>query len=134
MFTAADCREKAAEKLAQAEHDIGRRKKKLQDAAEAWLILASKMESDWPTEDVGRAPVAIRRHARSLAAGASFIASSFCCEAGQLVLARIVARPNRVEHGHIMLRFQYLLTTARSEIQSAIESRPNPPRIRNANW
>jgi hypothetical protein len=36
---------KAAEKLAQAERDIGQRKKKLQNAAEAWLILASKMEA-----------------------------------------------------------------------------------------
>jgi hypothetical protein len=45
MFTAAECREKAAEKLAQAERDIGQRKKKLQNAAEAWLILASKMEA-----------------------------------------------------------------------------------------
>jgi hypothetical protein len=41
MFTAAECREKAADKLAQAERDIGPRKKKLQNAAEAWLILAS---------------------------------------------------------------------------------------------
>jgi len=46
MFTAAECREKAADKLAQAERDIGYRKKKLQNAAEAWLILASKMEVD----------------------------------------------------------------------------------------
>jgi hypothetical protein len=44
MFTAAECREKAADKLAQADRDIGSRKKKLQNAAEAWLILASKME------------------------------------------------------------------------------------------
>jgi hypothetical protein len=29
MFTAAECREKAAEKLADAQCDIGRRKKKL---------------------------------------------------------------------------------------------------------
>jgi hypothetical protein len=44
MFTAAECREKAAEKLAQAARDVGGRKKKLENAAEAWLILASKME------------------------------------------------------------------------------------------
>jgi hypothetical protein len=44
MDTAAECREKAAEKLAQAEHNIGRAKKKLQNAAEAWLLLASRME------------------------------------------------------------------------------------------
>ncbi|WP_176422243.1 hypothetical protein [Bradyrhizobium sp. 2S1] len=48
MFTAAECREKAAEKLAQAERDIGRRQKKLQLAAEAWLVLAAVME-DCPT-------------------------------------------------------------------------------------
>jgi hypothetical protein len=46
MFTAAECREKATEKLAQAERDIGYRKKKLLKAAEAWLILASKMEAE----------------------------------------------------------------------------------------
>jgi hypothetical protein len=45
MFTAAECREKAADKLAQAERDIGPRKKTLQTAAQAWLILASKMEA-----------------------------------------------------------------------------------------
>jgi hypothetical protein len=44
MFTAAECRERAAEKLAQVERYIGKRKKKLQSAAEAWLIIASKME------------------------------------------------------------------------------------------
>jgi hypothetical protein len=49
MFTAAECREKAADKLAQAARDIGYRKRKLQNAAEAWLMLASRME-DSPTE------------------------------------------------------------------------------------
>jgi hypothetical protein len=44
MFTAAECREKVAEKLVQAERDIGQRKRKLQNAAEAWLILATKVE------------------------------------------------------------------------------------------
>jgi hypothetical protein len=44
MFTAAECREKAAGKLAAASRDIGRRKKELEGAAEAWLILASKVE------------------------------------------------------------------------------------------
>jgi hypothetical protein len=44
MFTAAECREKAADKLEQAARDIGYRKRKLQNAAEAWLILANKME------------------------------------------------------------------------------------------
>ena len=49
MFTAAECREKAAEKLTQAERNIGRRKKRLQDDAEAWLILAARMD-DSPEE------------------------------------------------------------------------------------
>ena len=49
MFTAAECREKAAEKLAAAERDIGRRKKRLQDDAKTWLILADKVE-DSPEE------------------------------------------------------------------------------------
>jgi hypothetical protein len=49
LFTAAECREKAAEKLAQAELKIGRRQKQLQRAAEAWLILAAIME-DCPEE------------------------------------------------------------------------------------
>ena len=44
-FTADQCR-KAAEKLGQAERNIGCVKKELQDAAEAWLILASKLEGD----------------------------------------------------------------------------------------
>jgi hypothetical protein len=44
LFSAAECREKAADKLAQAERDIGRRKQELEDAAEAWLLLASKLE------------------------------------------------------------------------------------------
>ena len=46
MFTAAECREKAADKLAQAARDIGRRKRELEDAAEAWLFLASKLEGE----------------------------------------------------------------------------------------
>jgi hypothetical protein len=44
IFTAAECREKAADKLAEAARDIGRRKKELEDAAQAWLFLASKLE------------------------------------------------------------------------------------------
>jgi hypothetical protein len=44
MFTAAECREKAAGKLAAGSRDIGRRTKELEDAAEAWLLLASRME------------------------------------------------------------------------------------------
>jgi hypothetical protein len=43
-FTAAECREKAADKLAEAARNIGHRKTDLRDAAEAWLLLASKIE------------------------------------------------------------------------------------------
>jgi hypothetical protein len=43
MFTSAECRRKPAEKLALAERDI-RHRRKLQNAAEAWLILASVMD------------------------------------------------------------------------------------------
>ena len=41
-FTAAQCREKAADKLAEAERNIGR--VRLQDDAAAWLLLASRLE------------------------------------------------------------------------------------------
>jgi hypothetical protein len=44
IFTADECREKAADKLAQAKHNIGHRKEDLEDAAEAWLILASRLD------------------------------------------------------------------------------------------
>jgi hypothetical protein len=44
ILTANQCREKAAEKMAQAERNIGRAKEKLHEAAEAWLILASRLE------------------------------------------------------------------------------------------
>jgi hypothetical protein len=40
-FTAVQCRQKATEKLAQAARH---RRTKLRDAAEAWLLLASKLE------------------------------------------------------------------------------------------
>ncbi|QIG97532.1 hypothetical protein [Bradyrhizobium sp. 6(2017)] len=49
MFTAAECREKAAEKLAQAERNIGHRQKRLRRDAEAWLVLAGIMD-DCPKE------------------------------------------------------------------------------------
>jgi hypothetical protein len=42
-FTADQCREKAADKLAQAARNIGQRRITLRDAAEAWLLLASKI-------------------------------------------------------------------------------------------
>ena len=45
MFTQAECKAKAAEKLAQAERDPSHRRK-FESAAKAWLILASKLEDD----------------------------------------------------------------------------------------
>ena len=45
MFTVAECKAKAAEKLAQAERDP-RHRRKLQSAAKAWLLLASRIEDD----------------------------------------------------------------------------------------
>ena len=42
MFTSAECRVQAEQKLAQAERD-DRHRKRLITAAEAWLILASQM-------------------------------------------------------------------------------------------
>jgi hypothetical protein len=49
IFTVDECREKSAEKLVQAKRNVGRRKEDLQEAAAAWLLLASKME-DHPKE------------------------------------------------------------------------------------
>ena len=45
MFTKAECIAKANEKLAQAEHE-SRNRRKLQKAAAAWLLLASRMEDE----------------------------------------------------------------------------------------
>ena len=45
MFTKAECIAKANEKLAQAEHE-SRNRRKLQKAAEAWLLLAGRLELD----------------------------------------------------------------------------------------
>jgi hypothetical protein len=42
MFTIAECRAQAEQKLAQAEHD-DRHRNRLVTAAEAWLILASQL-------------------------------------------------------------------------------------------
>jgi hypothetical protein len=44
IFTADECREKAADKLAQAERNVGHRRTELEDAAEAWLFLAARMD------------------------------------------------------------------------------------------
>jgi hypothetical protein len=43
-LTPDQCRQKAADQLEQAEHNIGRRKTMLQNSAKAWLLLASKLE------------------------------------------------------------------------------------------
>jgi hypothetical protein len=45
MFTKAECEAKAAGKLAQAQRDPLHRRK-FQNAAKAWLILASKIVDD----------------------------------------------------------------------------------------
>jgi hypothetical protein len=42
MFTSAECRAYAEQKLAQADHD-GRHRRRLLIAAEAWLFLASQL-------------------------------------------------------------------------------------------
>ena len=43
VFTADQCREKAADKLAQGAGNIGHRKEDLREEAAAWLLLASKI-------------------------------------------------------------------------------------------
>jgi hypothetical protein len=43
MFTSAECRDRAEQKLKQAEHDP-RHRRRLIRAAQAWLILADKEE------------------------------------------------------------------------------------------
>jgi hypothetical protein len=60
MFTSAECRAHAEQKLAQAEHDQEHRRR-LITAAEAWLILASqlrRLESNFGRSDerAGRPP------------------------------------------------------------------------------
>jgi hypothetical protein len=45
MFTAAECRSIANQKLAQAEHD-DRHRRRLTAAAEAWLFLAYKLSGE----------------------------------------------------------------------------------------
>jgi hypothetical protein len=42
MFTVAECRAQAEQKLAQAEHD-DRNRKRLMAAADAWLLLAGQL-------------------------------------------------------------------------------------------
>ena len=46
IFTVDECQEKAADKLAQAERNIGRINKKLQDDAKYWLVLANRLQDD----------------------------------------------------------------------------------------
>jgi hypothetical protein len=41
MYTSAECRAQAEQKLAQAEHADGRRRSRLITSAEAWLFLAN---------------------------------------------------------------------------------------------
>ena len=53
VFTADQCREKAADKLAQAARNIGHRKEDLREDAAAWLLLASKIE-ETPPKSKGR--------------------------------------------------------------------------------
>jgi hypothetical protein len=43
MYTSAECRAQAEQKLAQAKHADRRRRNRLITAAEAWLFLASQM-------------------------------------------------------------------------------------------
>ena len=43
MYTSAECRAQAEQKLAQAEHADGRRRSRLITSAEAWLFLASQL-------------------------------------------------------------------------------------------
>ena len=45
-FSVQQCREKAADKQAEAERNIGRRRGELKEAAAAWLLLASRIEED----------------------------------------------------------------------------------------
>jgi hypothetical protein len=47
MFTAAECRSIANQKLAQAEHD-DRHRRRLINAAEAWLFLAYRLSGEGP--------------------------------------------------------------------------------------
>jgi hypothetical protein len=49
MFAKAECEAKAAEKLAQAEREPHHRRK-LQNAAKAWRLLASMLEDDDPKQ------------------------------------------------------------------------------------
>ena len=44
LFTVDQCREKAADKLAQAARNIGYRKEALREDAAAWLLLASRIQ------------------------------------------------------------------------------------------
>jgi hypothetical protein len=43
MYSSAECRERAEQKLAESERDP-RHRKRLIDAAQAWLVLASRMK------------------------------------------------------------------------------------------
>ena len=45
-FSVQQCREKAADKQAEAERNIGRRRDELKEAAAAWRLLAGRIEED----------------------------------------------------------------------------------------
>ena len=60
MFTSAECRAMAEQKLAQAERDEHQHRRRLLTAAEGWLFLASKLrdiEASFPTDE----PVTTKR-------------------------------------------------------------------------
>jgi hypothetical protein len=65
IFTADECREKAAVKLAQAARNIGHRRTELRDAAEAWLLLASKLDVDPEVNPTRPVPVTDATSTRS---------------------------------------------------------------------
>jgi len=44
-YTAAQCRQKAADKLAEAARNVGRLKRKLEREAAAWTLLASRLDA-----------------------------------------------------------------------------------------
>ena len=44
IFTAQECREKAADKLVLSKSAVGERRQEFKDAVKAWLLLASKLD------------------------------------------------------------------------------------------
>jgi hypothetical protein len=67
MFTSAECRAMAEQKLAQAERDDHQHRRRLLTAADAWLFLASRLreiEGALPTADVVRTLSESRKNCR----------------------------------------------------------------------